>query len=148
MITSKNILVAPLDWGLGHISRCIPLIQELLNRGHQVFTCGNKDSELIFKEHFPHTKHIIIDGYNARYSKRNKQGLSMILQTPKFFKQITKERKTAEKLANQLNIDYILSDNRFGFRASRTTNIFLTHQIHIQGPKLLTPIFLNINRDS
>ena len=79
MNTPKNILIAPLDWGLGHATRCVPLIEQLLLRGHQVFTCGNKDSEVIFKEHFPSLQHITISGYNVRYSKGNKQGLSMLL---------------------------------------------------------------------
>tara|TARA_Y100001968_G_scaffold332825_1_gene392523 strand:+ start:4766 stop:5812 length:1047 start_codon:yes stop_codon:yes gene_type:complete len=141
----KNILIAPLDWGLGHATRCVPLIEQLLLRDHQVFTCGNKDSEVIFKEHFPSLQHIPINGYNVRYSKGNKQGLSMLVQAPKFFKKIYFERKIAEQLSSRLKLDYIISDNRFGFRARKTTNIFITHQIHIQGPKLLTPLFLKIN---
>jgi len=138
-------LIAPLDWGLGHVTRCIPLIQALLNKGHKVMTCGNKEAEILFKEHFPSLEHIIIDGYNVKYSKNKSQAFAMIIQSPKFFFTIKKEKKTAEALTEKLNLDYIISDNRFGFRSSRTKNIFICHQIHIQGPKILMPIFYRIN---
>ena len=32
-IPSKNILVAPLNWGLGHATRCIPIIKALEENG-------------------------------------------------------------------------------------------------------------------
>ena len=82
MSSNKRILVAPLDWGLGHISRCIPLIEKLLENNHTVITCGNNESKQLFKEHFPKLQHVLISGYNAKYSKRNNQALSMIIQTP------------------------------------------------------------------
>ena len=145
MSSNKRILVAPLDWGLGHISRCIPLIEKLLENNHTVITCGNNESKQLFKEHFPKLQHILISGYNAKYSKRNNQGLSMIVQTPKFIYKILNEKKIAQELANKLNLDIIISDNRFGFRSTKTTNIFLSHQIHIQGPWLLKPILYKIN---
>jgi uncharacterized protein (TIGR00661 family) len=141
----KRILVAPLDWGLGHITRCIPIIEKLLKNDHTVFTCGNKESEQLFKEHFPKIKHIIISGYNVKYSRRNSQALSMALQTPKFIFKIKNEKKIAEDLASKLNLDIIISDNRFGFRSSKTTNIIISHQIHIQGPWFLKPILYKIN---
>ncbi len=30
----KKILVAPLNWGLGHATRCIPIIEALENNGY------------------------------------------------------------------------------------------------------------------
>ena len=145
MSLNKRILVAPLDWGLGHITRCIPIIEKLLINGHTVFTCGNKESEQLFKEHFPEIKHVIIPGYNVKYSKGNSQALTMILQTPKFLFKIINEKKIAENLAFKLKLDLIISDNRFGFRSSKTTNIFISHQIHIQGPRFLKSLLYKIN---
>ena len=33
MNKQPRVLVAPLDWGLGHATRCIPIIRQLLQRG-------------------------------------------------------------------------------------------------------------------
>lgn len=30
-----NILIAPLNWGLGHATRCIPLIRKFQKEGHR-----------------------------------------------------------------------------------------------------------------
>ena len=43
--------------------------------------------------------------------------MSMIIQTPKFLRIIKNETKIANKLSAELNLDYIFSDNRFGFRS-------------------------------
>jgi hypothetical protein len=32
----KKVLIAPLDWGLGHATRCIPVITALLELGYHV----------------------------------------------------------------------------------------------------------------
>ena len=69
----------------------------------------------------------------------------MIKQSPKFFRLINEERKFADKIAKELNLDYIISDNRFGFRSRFTTNIFVCHQINIQGPFLLKLMMHKIN---
>ena len=46
----KKILVAPLDWGLGHATRCIPIIEELLKRNCEVFLAGSGDSLALLKK--------------------------------------------------------------------------------------------------
>ena len=117
----------------------------LVNRGHEVITCGNKITELIYKTEFPKIKHLSIEGYNPYYSNKDKQGWAMIKQTPKFLRIIKKETSLANKIAKENKIDIIISDNRFGFHSKSTYNIFICHQIQIQGPKILLPIFKKIN---
>ena len=122
-----------MDWGLGHVSRTIPVIKNLLKRGHTVITCGNENIKTIYKEEFKSLKHIDFKGYNPKYSKGNNQGLAMIKQSSKFFNLIKEEGKFADKIASEMNLDYIISDNRFGFRSKYTTNIFICHQIKFLG---------------
>jgi hypothetical protein len=42
----SRILIAPLDWGLGHTTRCIPVINELLMQDCEVILAGNINQEL------------------------------------------------------------------------------------------------------
>ena len=71
----------------------------------------------------------------------------MILkQLPKFINRIKKQKKTIEKICFKENIDIIISDNRFGLRSKRTTNIYITHQINIIGPYFITKLINPINR--
>ena len=68
------------------------------------------------------------------------------MQLPKFINRIIKEKKTIEKISFEENIDIIISDNRFGLRSKGTTNIYITHQINIMGPLLITKLINVINR--
>ena len=118
----------------------------LQKRGHEVITCGNKISYNIYKKEFSEIKHIEIQGYKPYYSKKRSQTWALIKQIPKFIKTIYSERKIAEKISLEQNADIIISDNRFGFRSSKTLNIYLTHQLKIKGPSPLIKIVNQINR--
>ena len=89
----KKILISPLDWGLGHITRSIPIIKELLIRGHKVITCGDKVAEKIYLKEFPEIKHVFLKGYKPYYSKRKSQRFAILKQVPKFINRIIEEKK-------------------------------------------------------
>lgn len=139
-------MIAPLDWGLGHITRTIPIIRELLKRGHKVITCGDHIAEEIYQKEFPNINHIIIKGYEPYYSGNNNQRIAILKQVPKFIKKIIKEKKIIESISIKEKIDIIISDNRFGIRTNRTTNIYITHQLNIMGPLLIRKLINVINR--
>ena len=97
------------------------------------------------KKEFSEINHIEIEGYNPYYSKKTSQKWAIIKQIPKFLKTINREKEIAEKLSIEQNIDIIISDNRFGFRSSKTTNIFLSHQLKIKGPFFIMKLINIIN---
>ena len=119
---------------------------ELLIRGHKVITCGDKVAEKIYAKEFPEIKHIFLKGYKPYYSKRKSQEFMIIKQLPKFINRIIQEKKTIEKICSEENIDIIISDNRFGLRSKRTTNIYITHQINIMGSYFITKLINPIHR--
>ncbi len=41
-IMAKNVLICPLNWGLGHVSRIVPIITKLYQRGHHIYVACNK----------------------------------------------------------------------------------------------------------
>ena len=61
------ILVAVLDWGLGHATRCIPVIRQLIQQGFEVVIAGNGDSLKLLKEEFPNITTEKMIGYNIKY---------------------------------------------------------------------------------
>ena len=123
---------------MGHITRIIPLIKELQNRGHHVITCGDSVAKNILIKEFESIRHILIDGYKPYYSNSKNQTIALIKQLPKFFKTVFLEKKQAEKIVSNYQIDIIIADNRFGFRSKNTKNIFISHQINIHGSWLLS----------
>ena len=85
-----RILVAPLDWGLGHATRCIPIIKELLGNDCDVWLAGEGPQETLLRSEFPHLPFLSLAGYNIGYS-RTSGGLllKLLLQMPQrhFFDQ-------------------------------------------------------------
>jgi len=102
----KNILVAPLDWGLGHTTRCTPIIQYLLSLNHSVLFAGNDWQRKYITDSFPSLETIHLHGYEVKYSKRQNGFLfSLLFQTPRLLRTIKNEHKWLMKLTSERKID-------------------------------------------
>ena len=110
-----RVLIAPLDWGLGHATRCIPIVQELLLGGHEVVLAADGNGEHILREAFPELQFIDFEGYRLSYSKYLPAWLKLILQLPRIIGVMRREHKTLQKIADQHQIDIVISDNRTGY---------------------------------
>ena len=132
----KKILIAPLDWGLGHATRCIPIARALEKEGYEVLFCASSRSlDLLIKE-FPNNKFIKLDGYNISYPKNGWMIFSMIFQSLRILLAIRQEFKSLKQIIKDFKIDGIISDNRYGMFSKKIPSIFITHQINIQSPFL------------
>lgn len=142
-----RILIAPLDWGLGHTTRCIPIIYALLNAGASVWLAGEKNTETILKKEFPQLPFILLRGYNVQYSKNKIFFFTKLLsQVPAIKRIILYEHKWLQKVVKDYEIDGVISDNRFGLYHATTPVIFITHQLHIEtGNKWLNILTQKIN---
>lgn len=131
-----KILIAPLDWGLGHATRCIPIIRELITQGAEVYIAGTKLTNSIIAEEFPTLLYFDLNGYNVTYSKsKSLLPLKMVLQIPKILKAINTEHAVLNSLVDQYHFDMIISDNRYGFYHPKVHSVFITHQLQIQIPQ-------------
>lgn len=143
-----KILISPLDWGLGHATRCIPLIEEFSKLGAQISIAGTSRTNEVISKEFPHLSFYNIVGYNIKYSN-NKWMLPIVIlyQVPKILYAIYKEHRWLDIFLTNNEFDIILSDNRYGFYHHKENCIFLTHQVQIQIPqsKILQKIVNKIN---
>lgn len=128
-----RILVAPLDWGLGHATRCIPIIRELLAQGCEVFLAGEGAQEVLLKNEFPELPFLSLPGYRIRYA-RTKNGLiwKMIQQGPKIRRAILYEHQWLKKMVVLHHLDAVISDNRYGLYHDKIPCVFITHQLLIK----------------
>lgn len=112
----KSVLIAPLDWGLGHATRCIPIIAALDALGYRVTIATDGPHEVILREAFPTLTFMKLKGYGIRYSKNaNGFALKMILQIPRILYNIIREFWWLARTNRQHAFDLIISDNRLGF---------------------------------
>ena len=132
MKLKKRILVAPLDWGIGHASRCIPVINALIKEGYEVVIAADNRPLHLLKNEFPKLLAIRFAGVHISYSKFLPMSISMILQLPKLFYGIKKENNLLKHIINEYSIDAVISDNRYGLYTNNIPSIFITHQINIQ----------------
>ncbi|MFN5134651.1 MAG: glycosyltransferase [Chitinophagaceae bacterium] len=128
---SLRVLVAPLDWGLGHATRCIPIIGELLYLGCEVVLAADGACAQLLAREFPQLEIKKLPGYHIRYGKKSLIQ-SVLLQMPGIFKNTHNEHRWLQKLLQKEKFDIIISDNRPGFWNRQSHCIYITHQLRIQ----------------
>lgn len=73
MHASKTVLIAPLNWGLGHATRCVPIVRQQIKLGHKVILAADGDALLWLQKEFPDTMSIHLPGFKIKYAKGNSQ---------------------------------------------------------------------------
>ena len=139
----KNVLITPLDWGLGHATRCIPVIKAVQAMGHTVVIAGSGPSLALLRIEFPSLKFFEIESYNVSYSKSLILGL--LYRTPALFSIIKKEHGQVAGIVQKENIDFIISDNRYGCYHKKIPSAVIIHQLSIRAG-ILSPIINFYNR--
>lgn len=130
-----KILVAPLNWGLGHASRCVPLVQRLLGEGHEVILGGDGESLTLLRKHFPKLRYVYLAPLNLRYSAGKRQVWAMVKALPRIIAWALKDHAMIKAILREEPLDQVISDNRFGLYSEGTECIYMTHQLHIMLPR-------------
>jgi UDP-N-acetylglucosamine transferase subunit ALG13 len=130
-----KVLIAPLDWGLGHATRCIPIINELLSTGCEVIIASERGCKALLQLEFPSLRFIELGGYRLKYGKNHLQTLlRLFFQIPKILIQIKRENSWLKRLLETERLDAVIADNRYGLYSSKLFSVFITHQLCIQTP--------------
>jgi uncharacterized protein (TIGR00661 family) len=132
----QKILIAPLDWGLGHATRCIPLIRLFRQQGREVLIASSGQALTLLKEEFTELDFYELPAYDIHYEHQS-MVLNMMQQLPKLRRIIVRENRALKEILNSQNIDLIISDNRYGIHDNIVPSVFLGHQLAIQLPKSL-----------
>ena len=126
----KKILVAPLNWGLGHATRCIPIIKELSNQGAEVLLASDGRALDLLKKEFPGFPFFELPSYGITYTY-NSIALNMLMAMPKIIQAVFNEKKAIKKIIANHQIDGIISDNRLGCFSKKIPCAFISHQINL-----------------
>ena len=142
----NRVLVAPLDWGLGHATRCIPLIHQLLADGNQVFLAGSGASGFLLHAEFPHLPYQEIPSHTIRYGQTGEPlWWATLKQIPALWQQMNAEKKWLRDYLQTQPVDQVISDNRYGLHHPGIQNILITHQLAIRsGVSRLTDKILQL----
>lgn len=130
-VVGKKVIFACFDWGMGHLMRSIPLIQQLENQENEVFFMGSNAQIQVLKAYGFNGSSSLLDGSDLKFSGSGNfvlEGLRNFFRGPKF---IQRDKKAVKAILKTVKADYIISDHRYGFWSSKVTSIFLTHQVNL-----------------
>lgn len=124
--------MAPLHWGLGHATRCIPIINALIESHYTPLIASDGAALELLRKEFPHLESIELPSYQITYAKKA-SGFKwkLLLDSPKMLKAINEEKKIVKKLVSDDRIQGIISDNRLGVRSKKVPSAFITHQLNV-----------------
>ncbi|MBD3243722.1 MAG: hypothetical protein GF331_24235 [Chitinivibrionales bacterium] len=135
MTRSKRFLIAPLDWGLGHATRCIPIARALLRRGQEVLLAAQGAPARLLHRELPDLRIVPIVNYDMRYGTTV---LGLYARFPFMLLRVAmcaaRERRQTARLVSEHRIDAVIADNRFGCHSSGAYSVYLTHQMRIRMP--------------
>lgn len=141
-----HILVAPLSWGLGHATRCIPIIREIEKNGMIPFIASDSDALALLKIEFPNLNCIKLPSYNIQYKCEN-MFLNIASQSYKIIRASISEHSAINNIVSEYQIDAIISDNRYGCYHSKCYNIFISHQLNLKiKPKFMQSVINRFQR--
>ncbi len=127
-------MVCPLDWGLGHATRCVPIINEILVQGAEVVIAADGRPLELLRQEFPQLDSITFHGYAIEYPSGDGMILKMALSIPKILSRINKEGKELQAIVQQHKIDAVISDNRYGLWKVNVPNVLIIHQLMVKSP--------------
>ncbi len=126
-----------LDWGLGHATRSIPIIDCLLLHGNEIIIGSNGRALFLLKENYPNLKFFELPDYNIKYFTQNML-VNMAFQWYKMPFAIWKEHNLIGKIIQKNDVDLIISDNRYGCYQSKIPSVIITHQLNIKSGHKIT----------
>ncbi len=134
----KKIIIAPLNWGLGHATRCVPIIKELQKSNFTpVIASDGTALQFLIKE-FPSLEFFELPSYKISYGRNLKW--SLIRKIPTIVRAVHKERLLIQEYIHQNpNVVGIISDNRFGCYYTKIPSVYITHQLNVLSG-FLTPV--------
>jgi len=132
MPVRKTILITPLNWGLGHATRMVPVIEYFLKRDTKVIIAADKGPFDFLKQRFPNTEIIRFPGFEPHYSQNSMMAFRMAVSFPLLWRQSRQSHQVLQEIIKKKHVDIIISDNRYESYSRYTYNIFITHQLDVQ----------------
>ncbi len=129
MFHGARILVAPLDWGLGHAARCVPLVRQLLELGAVPVIGADGRPLALLNEEFPRLGSVRLPGMEVRYGKGRSQAWALAKQLPAMLRQVRMETAWLARNKAVLGLDAVISDQRFGLHSPALPSVLITHQV-------------------
>lgn len=135
-----HVLISPLSWGLGHATRDIPIIRELMDHGHEVIIATSRGAFHLLRKEFPDCEFIYFEDYPVPYSSTRYFLPKFFANIPFMAKALVDEKKRTDHLLLKNNYDAVISDNRLGVYSKNIPSFFISHQLRFSVPYYIRPL--------
>ena len=128
-IKNKRVGISVLNWGLGHVTRCVSVIHKLECQSNSIFIFCNIEQRTIFRQYLNNVEFIIHDGYPFKFGGKGRFTSDLIRSYYALYSYSKIDREFSEMVVQKYKLDLLISDQRYGFFSSQVPSIFITHQI-------------------
>lgn len=129
MATFQTVLICPQHWGLGHVTRTIPVIRYFIDKNYRVILASSGAGSDLLRMEFPDHKVLELPDYGIRYPF-NSMYLNIGYQMLKMHWAIIKEHLAIRRICKQEQIDLIVSDARLGAFQFGKPSVIIAHHLH------------------
>lgn len=124
-----NILIAVLNWGLGHATRMVPLIDLLMQRGVRVTLASSGVAGNFLKLRYPELAYYELPDYQIRYARKGSMAMAIMRNWPSIAAGMKAGKERVAEIARKEHIDVLISDNRYGCFLKEVKSVLITHQV-------------------
>lgn len=121
-----------MDWGLGHATRMVPIIDMLKQKGAEVVIGADNRPLAFLQQRFPDDEFVKLPGFNPSYPEKGSVAGHLIQNYPRIKREAKKAHLLLQKIILEKKIDIVISDNRYEMYSDKTISVFITHQLNIQ----------------
>lgn len=131
-----DIIYSICSWGLGHATRSLPVIRQLIKDNHHLTIISHGRSlQLLQNELNDAVDYKEIPDYPMLVSKNTQQFIAKsMVYWPLFIKRMEEGLQQLGKLLKQIPCDRIISDGRYDMYSKHIPSFFISHQIRIMNP--------------
>ena len=124
----RRILFVPLDWGLGHATRILPLIREAVAAGDRVWIGGNGRSGAWLRSRFPELPFEEAPAWTPVH--RGSLVVDFVSGIAGYWRSLKADREWAGEVAGRLQLTHLVSDHRYGLGGGKgLKKILVVHQV-------------------
>ncbi len=138
----KKILYTVLNWGLGHATRSIPIINQLVASGNTITIASDGIALDLLQKEYPQLTFVKLPGYNVRYG--NSLPSIVLGNIPNVLRAIILEHIAINKILKRKDYDILISDSRFGCFNKNIPSYIISHQLNIPSSNKLLKRLINI----
>ncbi len=129
----KRILAAILDWGLGHASRMVPVIECLAANNAEVLLASSGAAASYLRQRFPQMTLLELPAPSIRYDSLG-ASTALIRQALSQKSWNAKQHAWTQLQAQDHRIDAIISDNVYGAWSPEIPSVLISHQLQLPAP--------------